>query len=307
LPPPFVPPFPLWDRPRAADKSASAGFRRAETPVKTRFLRSRSRSAPVFPQRFPQLWKSWGRNRRSCREVPPRLEVGTADCSTRGLRSERRGFLIVLGFRPGPERGAVRTTVFRGTDGESEEGQAHISAEHPPAGENPRFPGTNVDEERPDRAEAPARQGAQAADGRGRRLALDESLPRTARVRRRPDFERAYDTGARIHGRFMTVFVVSNGTSTARLGIAATRKMGGAVERNRAKRLARELFRRRRPDAGLDVIIVPRREMLDAPFSSLESDYHAALDRRDRASVRPARHPPRRGPRGPRPRVASSV
>ena len=33
---------------------------------------------------------------------------------------------------------------------------------------------------------------------------------------------------------------------------------------------------------GLDVIIVPRREMLDAPFASLEADYARALDRRHR-------------------------
>ena len=110
-------------------------------------------------------------------------------------------------------------------------------------------------------------------------------------MRRRPDFERAYDTGVRISGRFMTVFMVKNGGSIARLGIAATRKIGDAVERNRAKRLARELFRRHKIDAGLDVIIVPRREMVDAPFASLESDYVATLERRGQ--------PPRAGGRRP--------
>ena len=114
------------------------------------------------------------------------------------------------------------------------------------------------------------------------------------RVRRRPEFERAYNTGARIHGRFMTVFVVANGTATSRLGVSATRKLGSAVERNRAKRLTRELFRRRKLAAGVDIIVVPRREMLDAPFASLEADYYALLDRRD--SVRPGGG--KRAPRG---------
>jgi ribonuclease P protein component len=130
-------------------------------------------------------------------------------------------------------------------------------------------------------------------------------LRRVERVARRPDFERAYDTGARINGRFMTVFIVSNGGTTARLGIAATRKMGGAVERNRAKRLARELFRRHKLDAGLDVIIVPRREMVDAPFVTLEADYLAALERRDlsRSRARSPRPRPRGNRRGAAPRV----
>jgi ribonuclease P protein component len=106
------------------------------------------------------------------------------------------------------------------------------------------------------------------------------------RIRRRPEFERIYNTGAKIHGRLMTVFVMANGTDQPRLGVAATRKLGSAVERNRAKRRARELFRRRREVGGLDIVIVPRREMLDAPFAALEAEYVALLARRrDRPRV----------------------
>jgi len=103
----------------------------------------------------------------------------------------------------------------------------------------------------------------------------------------------------------MTVFVMENGGRAPRLGVAATRKMGAAVERNRAKRLARELFRRHKIDAGLDVIIVPRREMVDAPFATLEADYLAALQRRgEPIRARPPRAP-RRGDsrRRPAPRL----
>ena len=100
------------------------------------------------------------------------------------------------------------------------------------------------------------------------------------RIRRRPEFERIYEAGAKIHGRFMTLFVMANGTDSPRLGVAATRKLGSAVERNRAKRRARELFRRRRQIGGLDIVIVPRREMLDAPFATLEAEYVALLGRR---------------------------
>ena len=96
----------------------------------------------------------------------------------------------------------------------------------------------------------------------------------------------------------MTVFVLPNDGAAARLGVAATRKIGSSVDRNRAKRLAREVFRRHKIAAGLDIVIVPRREMLDAPFASLEADYHAALERSERQSPRGSR--PRR-PSRPRP------
>ena len=95
----------------------------------------------------------------------------------------------------------------------------------------------------------------------------------------------------------MTLFVLANGTGTPRLGVAATRKIGGAVQRNRAKRLAREVFRRHKPAGGHDVVIVPRREMLDASFQHLETDFCDLLDRpggRSSAAQRGGRRGPQR-------------
>jgi len=120
-----------------------------------------------------------------------------------------------------------------------------------------------------------------------------QRFTRSEHVRRRADFERAYSSGSKIHARFMTVFVVPNGGPAARLGVAATRKLGPATDRNRAKRLAREVFRRNRPVEGIDVVVVPRREMLDALFTSLEADYRAALESRHTSS--PGARRPRRG------------
>jgi ribonuclease P protein component len=78
------------------------------------------------------------------------------------------------------------------------------------------------------------------------------------------------------------MFVLPNETGRARLGIAATKKLGGAVQRNRAKRLIREVFRRgdfAPPGKGLDVVIIPRRELFDAEYSSLESDLRNTIKR----------------------------
>lgn len=98
-------------------------------------------------------------------------------------------------------------------------------------------------------------------------------------VRKRADFELIYKTGFKRSGRLMTMFTRERETGPARLGIAATRKMGPAVERNRAKRLVRELFRHNKPGTSVDVVIVPRREMLDASFDRIEAEFRTLLSK----------------------------
>jgi ribonuclease P protein component len=122
-------------------------------------------------------------------------------------------------------------------------------------------------------ATGPDSNGAITSDG-SRRLTPAE------RIRRRADFEQIYKHGAKAGGRFMTVFLLRTGRPISRFGVAATRKLGGAVVRNRAKRLAREIYRRHKPGPGLDLVVVPRREFLDVELASLEADYRSILSRR---------------------------
>src|ERR1700716_2544841 len=99
------------------------------------------------------------------------------------------------------------------------------------------------------------------------------------RIRRRTEFQQVYERGVRIHSRYSTVFILANERGAARLGIAATKKLGGAVQRNRAKRLIREVFRRNKIAVGFDVVVVPKRELLDASLSALEAEYVQTVER----------------------------
>jgi ribonuclease P protein component len=109
-------------------------------------------------------------------------------------------------------------------------------------------------------------------------------------IRRRADFEAVYQTGVRITSRWMTIFVKPNGGAQPRLGIAATRKIGGAVVRNRAKRVTRELFRACKPPAPVDIVVVPRRELVDAPFTALEHEFQSLLTRATRVAPTAGHH-----------------
>ena len=93
-----------------------------------------------------------------------------------------------------------------------------------------------------------------------------------------------YERGVRIHSRYSTVFLLPNERGVGRLGIAATKKIGGAVQRNRAKRLIREVFRRNKLAPGFDVVVVPKRDLLDASLTALETEFRHTLERSLRRS-----------------------
>jgi len=113
-------------------------------------------------------------------------------------------------------------------------------------------------------------------------------LTRHQRVRRHSEFQRVFEGGYRISSRYFTLVLAPSESSSTRLGIVASRKIGDAVHRNRAKRLIRELFRHLDvPSSATDVVVIPRRELFDAPFVDLERDFRAAW-RRAASRVQPA-------------------
>jgi ribonuclease P protein component len=118
------------------------------------------------------------------------------------------------------------------------------------------------------------------------------------RLRQRPEFQQVFDTGVRIRGRFFTILVAPSRASRSRLGIVASKKLGDAVRRNRAKRLIREIFRRNQnPGATIrvDMVVIPRAEVFTAAFTALEEDYRTVIARSipRLGSVRPVSPSPR--------------
>jgi ribonuclease P protein component len=121
-----------------------------------------------------------------------------------------------------------------------------------------------------------------AAPGRG------FTLPRAARLRRSADFRRVQGGGQRIRGAHLLVVVGAGGSACPRFGLAVSRKVGGAVVRNRVKRWLREAIRHERGAlaAPLDLVFIAHPSAAAAGAAVLRDEVRAAIQR---ARRRPAR------------------
>lgn len=95
------------------------------------------------------------------------------------------------------------------------------------------------------------------------------------------DFERAYQDGRRLVNPLFVAFVRPTKEGLLRGGFVASRRVGGAVERNRAKRLLREAFRSARPKGlvSADVVLVARKAMNEARYPDVERAYLRGVGR----------------------------
>lgn len=101
----------------------------------------------------------------------------------------------------------------------------------------------------------------------------DQRFPPQCRVRRTAEFRRAYQRRNSAADDRIVVFAHPNGLPHPRLGVSVSRRVGGAVLRNRWKRLVREAFRLTRPELpdGIDLIVVPRPNVEPALAALMES------------------------------------
>lgn len=99
-------------------------------------------------------------------------------------------------------------------------------------------------------------------------------------MRRRGEFLSIQNGGKRLASRhFLFVHRQSRG-SVARLGVTVTKKIGGAVKRNRVKRVTRETFRRARQGLPpVDIVVIARKGAAELGTLDITAELETAFGR----------------------------
>ena len=99
----------------------------------------------------------------------------------------------------------------------------------------------------------------------------DRRLRRTQRLRTTTDYEETYSQRRSHVGRYMVLWLRSGEGAALRLGVVASRVIGKAFQRNRAKRRLREAWRinRHHLHGDYDVVLVARRHVLTAHWPDI--------------------------------------
>ena len=106
-------------------------------------------------------------------------------------------------------------------------------------------------------------------------------MRRKFRLTRSSDFKRVRRTGKSYAHPFVVLVVQANEASKVRVGVTAGRSVGGAVQRNKAKRLLREAMRPLLPQLlpGWDLILIARPVLASAALQDIRQALKSLLHR----------------------------
>ena len=107
-------------------------------------------------------------------------------------------------------------------------------------------------------------------------------LGRASRLAQSRDFARVRQQGERLaQGCLIANWNKLPDGASPRLGVVTGKRIGGAVERSRARRLLRETFRRHQHEFAkpVELVLVARNSIAGKKFAEVEKDFLTALNR----------------------------
>lgn len=125
----------------------------------------------------------------------------------------------------------------------------------------------------------PKRRQGRARSEERRARGEFETVKRAVTIKENYEFRRLYAKGKSAVTPSLVLYCRRNGRGSNRVGVTASKKLGCAVVRNRARRRLRELFRLSQKELvqGYDVILVARGRTAGIDYRYLKKDYDRAV------------------------------
>ncbi len=103
------------------------------------------------------------------------------------------------------------------------------------------------------------------------------------KLKQNSDFRRIYGRGTSFVDSAFVVYALKNRSGDIRLGLSVGKKLGGAVERNRAKRVLTAAFRECAPHIrpGYDFVLVARSRILGVKSTLVATKLYEILQKAD--------------------------
>lgn len=99
------------------------------------------------------------------------------------------------------------------------------------------------------------------------------------RLKKNYEFNKVYNEGRYYVEKYVVMYIIVNNSASNRVGFSVSKKVGNSVERNRVKRLMKEVYRKFADSIklGYDMVFTARAGSADADYKMIEGNIRSIL------------------------------
>jgi len=104
-------------------------------------------------------------------------------------------------------------------------------------------------------------------------------LKKLFRISKSKEYNNTYNGGLKFPGKYLIAYVLTNNLPINRFGIVASKKVGNAVTRNRARRRIRAVAENStdKLNVGYDIVLIARQGINKVDFNRLEKEFYTVM------------------------------
>ncbi len=112
---------------------------------------------------------------------------------------------------------------------------------------------------------------------------MTSQFPQRERIKAQKHFDSLFQQAKKIHADYFVICYSDKQLEDRAFAFIASKKVGGAVQRNKAKRKLREIFRKHQQSINrtVDMIVIAKKACVEAKLDQIETAFIIGLQERD--------------------------